>query len=176
MQEMEILYLIRERLTRGYSQYGALDVHCGRDWPTEALEEVLDCMVYCAAQLIKMKKSTKDEIREETIKTLKGVVAACEEARRIERESGYYHQHMQANLRHILDLKHATEKRISELDGTGLEQRERDMCYWMTTRANYIYDDTNTRGSGFSKFQEKVRKFNPQSVCRRNVGQDVEKN
>ena len=41
----KIIELIEERLEKGKRQYAdQLDVHDGRDWLIEALEEVLDCM------------------------------------------------------------------------------------------------------------------------------------
>jgi len=55
----EIMKLISDRLDLGASKYGEyLDVNDGRDWEREALEEVLDCMVYVSARLLQL-----DEIR-----------------------------------------------------------------------------------------------------------------
>jgi len=55
----KIINLISNRLDIGAVKYGAhLDVHDGRNWEREALEEVLDCMVYAAARLLQL-----DDIR-----------------------------------------------------------------------------------------------------------------
>ena len=54
----EIIELIEERLEKGKRQYAdELDVHDGRDWLTEALEEVLDCMVYISAKILEIKET-----------------------------------------------------------------------------------------------------------------------
>ena len=54
-----IMNLISNRLDVGAVKYGEhLDINDGRDWEREALEEVLDCMVYAAARLLQL-----DEIR-----------------------------------------------------------------------------------------------------------------
>ena len=51
--------LISNRLDIGAVKYGEnLDVNDGRNWEIEALEEVLDCMVYAAARLLQL-----DDIR-----------------------------------------------------------------------------------------------------------------
>jgi len=50
----EILKLISRRLDKGAHKYGHqdIDIHDGRDWVTESLEEVLDLAVYVSAKLI----------------------------------------------------------------------------------------------------------------------------
>jgi|TARA_R100000008_G_scaffold20793_1_gene10960 hypothetical protein len=54
----EIIQLIKERLEKGKSEYGGeVDIFDGRDWEKEALEEILDSMVYLAAALLKKMKS-----------------------------------------------------------------------------------------------------------------------
>jgi len=54
-----IINLINNRLDIGAVKYGEhLDINDGRNWEREALEEVLDCMVYVAARLLQL-----DEIR-----------------------------------------------------------------------------------------------------------------
>ena len=54
----EIIQLIKRRLQKGKKEYGQeVDVFDGRDWEQEALEEILDSMVYIAAALLKKMKS-----------------------------------------------------------------------------------------------------------------------
>lgn len=54
----EIIQLIKKRLQKGKKEYGQeVDVFDGRDWEQEALEEILDSMVYIAAALLKKMKS-----------------------------------------------------------------------------------------------------------------------
>lgn len=54
----EIMQLIKQRLDKGKKEYGGeVDVFDGRDWEKEALEEILDSMVYLAAALLKKMKS-----------------------------------------------------------------------------------------------------------------------
>ena len=54
----EIIQLIKERLEKGKSEYGGeVDIFDGRDWEKEALEELLDSIVYIAAALLKKMKS-----------------------------------------------------------------------------------------------------------------------
>ena len=49
-----ILKLISRRLDKGAHKYGHqdIDMHDGRDWVTESLEEVLDLAVYVTAKLL----------------------------------------------------------------------------------------------------------------------------
>ena len=54
----KILKLIKERLKEGERKYGRENVETdGRDFTTEALEEILDCCVYIAAKLITIRES-----------------------------------------------------------------------------------------------------------------------
>ena len=54
----EIIQLIKQRLQIGKKEYGQeVDVFDGRDWEQEALEEILDSLVYIAAALLKKRKS-----------------------------------------------------------------------------------------------------------------------
>ena len=54
----EIIQLIKQRLQIGKKEYGQeIDVFDGRDWEKEALEEILDSLVYIAAALLKKRKS-----------------------------------------------------------------------------------------------------------------------
>ncbi len=58
----EIVTLIEERLEKGKREYNQeVDVFDGREWITEALEEVLDACVYLSAQLLLIKKKGKNE-------------------------------------------------------------------------------------------------------------------
>lgn len=57
-----IISLIEERLEKGKREYNEeLDVHDGRDWMQETLEELLDACVYLSAQIIKIKERSVDE-------------------------------------------------------------------------------------------------------------------
>ena len=54
----EIIQLIKQRLQIGKKDYGQeIDVFDGRYWEKEALEEILDSLVYIAAALLKKRKS-----------------------------------------------------------------------------------------------------------------------
>lgn len=51
----EIIKLIKLRLNKGKKEYGQqLDPFDGRDWNVEALEEILDGMVYIATAILKI--------------------------------------------------------------------------------------------------------------------------
>jgi len=51
----EIIKLIQSRLEKGKKEYGQqLDPFDGRDWDVEALEEILDGMVYIATAILKI--------------------------------------------------------------------------------------------------------------------------
>jgi len=57
-----IISLIEERLEKGKREYNQeVDVHDGRDWMKEALEELLDACVYLSAQIIKVKERRANE-------------------------------------------------------------------------------------------------------------------
>tara|TARA_R100000773_G_C4162785_1_gene79852 strand:- start:162 stop:407 length:246 start_codon:yes stop_codon:yes gene_type:complete len=52
----EIVNLIEQRLEKGKREYGdQIDPNDGRNWEQEALEEVLDGMVYLATAILKIK-------------------------------------------------------------------------------------------------------------------------
>tara|TARA_Y100001938_G_C7946828_1_gene357199 strand:+ start:121 stop:321 length:201 start_codon:yes stop_codon:yes gene_type:complete len=52
----KIVKLIEERLEKGKREYGdQIDPHDGRDWTQEALEEILDGMVYISTAILKLK-------------------------------------------------------------------------------------------------------------------------
>tara|TARA_B110000444_G_C18844154_1_gene600840 strand:+ start:2738 stop:3028 length:291 start_codon:yes stop_codon:yes gene_type:complete len=53
----EIIQLIKDRLDLGQQRYGSqLDPQDGRDWQQESLEEILDGMVYIAAEILRLKQ------------------------------------------------------------------------------------------------------------------------
>lgn len=53
----EIINLITQRLEYGKKEYSdELDINDGRDWEQEALEEILDTMVYISAKLLQLKE------------------------------------------------------------------------------------------------------------------------
>jgi|TARA_S200002703_G_scaffold27387_2_gene23440 hypothetical protein len=57
-----IISLIEERLEKGKREYSEeLDVHDGRDWIQETIEELLDACVYLTAQIIKIKERSVNE-------------------------------------------------------------------------------------------------------------------
>ena len=56
MMNDKILKLIEERIEKGKREYAdQIDPFDGRNWEKEALEEILDGMVYIATALIKLK-------------------------------------------------------------------------------------------------------------------------
>lgn len=55
----DIVALVKKRLKQGKREYGGeINVHDGRDWNQEALEEILDCCVYVAARVLQLKELT----------------------------------------------------------------------------------------------------------------------
>ena len=55
----EIIALIQKRIDIGAKKYGGgIKLHDGRNWLIEALEEILDCSVYLAAMIIKIRKGS----------------------------------------------------------------------------------------------------------------------
>ena len=78
----KILSMIEARLEKGKRQYGEqLEVDDGREWLEEALEELLDAIVYLTAELLLIKKRRNkmittndlmfDELYEEFKRTMK---------------------------------------------------------------------------------------------------------
>ena len=58
----KIISMLEERLEKGKREYNEeVDVHDGRDWVEEALEEVLDGLVYLTANLLQIKEREKNE-------------------------------------------------------------------------------------------------------------------
>lgn len=58
----KILEMISKRLDRGGKQYGHdIDINDGRNWETEALEELLDFVFYAICLLIKIKEERQSE-------------------------------------------------------------------------------------------------------------------
>lgn len=66
----QIVKLIKKRLEKGKKEYNQeLNVHDGRDWLKEALEEQLDAIVYTAAKLIQIKDlNSKNDYKKEGLK------------------------------------------------------------------------------------------------------------
>jgi len=57
-----IISLIEDRLEKGKREYNQeLDIHDGRDWMKEALEELLDACVYISAEILKIKERSANE-------------------------------------------------------------------------------------------------------------------
>ena len=57
MMNEHIINTIKERLDIGAKKYGEeINVNDGRDWTTEAIEELLDACVYLAAKLLQLKQ------------------------------------------------------------------------------------------------------------------------
>jgi hypothetical protein len=55
--ELKVLELVAERLANGQETYGLFDIDTDeRDFPKEALEEVVDASIYSAVQLLKLTK------------------------------------------------------------------------------------------------------------------------
>lgn len=57
--EHEIVQELLERLEAGRRQYGPWHVDDGRDYPTEAYEEVLDALHYVAAELVRRRRQAE---------------------------------------------------------------------------------------------------------------------
>jgi len=55
--EQSIVGAIVERMHEGRSEYGPWRVDDGRDYPREALHEVMDALNYCAAELVRMRRA-----------------------------------------------------------------------------------------------------------------------
>ena len=55
--EREIVESILARIDAGRSDYGAWDSGDGRDYPAEALAEVIDALNYCGAELVRLRRA-----------------------------------------------------------------------------------------------------------------------
>lgn len=55
--EQSIVGAIVERMHEGRSEYGPWRVDDGRDYPREALHEVMDALNYCAGELVRMRRT-----------------------------------------------------------------------------------------------------------------------
>ncbi len=56
----QIIKEIEKRLEKGKREYAdELDPDDGRDWLKESVEEMLDCCVYLATELLRIKKKRK---------------------------------------------------------------------------------------------------------------------
>ena len=62
--EHEIIELLTARINQGRKEYGPWNVNDGRDYVQGTLEEVLDGLLYIAAQLIKLKSRSYLESKE----------------------------------------------------------------------------------------------------------------
>ena len=63
----KIIELIKKRLEIGKEEYGTeINPFDGRDWIKEALEELLDAIVYLAAKLRQIEKLEEKNERKET--------------------------------------------------------------------------------------------------------------
>lgn len=57
MSNEKVLELLEDRIEKGKREYAdEIDPHDGRDWESEALEEILDACVYLATAIIKLKE------------------------------------------------------------------------------------------------------------------------
>ena len=66
--------MIEARLEKGKRQYGEqLEVDDGREWLEEALEELLDAIVYLTAELLLIKKN-KDKNEKTTLTNTNSIV------------------------------------------------------------------------------------------------------
>lgn len=54
--EREMLTMMESRLRNGQSLFGKWDVHDGREYEAEAIQEVIDCCHYMLARLLKLKR------------------------------------------------------------------------------------------------------------------------
>tara|TARA_Y100000034_G_scaffold133591_1_gene199525 strand:- start:373 stop:579 length:207 start_codon:yes stop_codon:yes gene_type:complete len=63
-----IIEAIKERLDIGAKKYGEeINVNDGRDWATEATEELLDACVYLAAKLLQQKQEELNDSRSKDV-------------------------------------------------------------------------------------------------------------
>ena len=55
--ERAIVEALLDRLEQGRKDYGPWNVDDGRNYPKEALAEVIDALHYCAAELVRLAKT-----------------------------------------------------------------------------------------------------------------------
>ena len=55
--ELDIARFLLDRLRQGRATYGSWKVDDGRDYPGEALAEVIDALHYCAAELVRLRRN-----------------------------------------------------------------------------------------------------------------------
>ena len=55
--EKRLVMMVRDRLIWGHSLYGDFDLYSGRDWSTEAAEELADALVYTAARALQIEEA-----------------------------------------------------------------------------------------------------------------------
>lgn len=58
---LEIVAKVIERLEKGKREYAEeVDIHDGREWIQETIEEVLDALVYLSAKLLMIQEKTRN--------------------------------------------------------------------------------------------------------------------
>ena len=140
MYEQKILDLVNARLNVGFERYGGFDPNCGKRWATEALEEVMDGLVYCAGLLIQLEENmsadTKQQIGAETIQRLQKVVDAC--------EAGKLHERLHRPLgsakaiSEFCDLAEKIRDRISRVDGSEEREHREELDRVCSTRSYWF--------------------------------------
>jgi len=161
--EQKILDLVNARLNVGFERYGGFDPNCGKRWATEALEEVMDGLVYCAGLLIQLEENmsaeTKQQIGAETMQRLQKVVDAC--------EAGKLHERLHRPLgsakaiSEFCDLAGKIRDRIARVDGSEEREHREEMDRVCTTRTNWFpIRCPDMRGVCGSDFQAAVGAHN----------------
>jgi hypothetical protein len=172
--ESKIVEMVASRLEMGRAQYGDFDPHGGRKWAIEALEEVIDAMVYCAGALIQLEENmsteSKQQIGAETIAALRGVLDACEAGKTHERT----HRPLgSANaIREFCDLAEKVKSRISGVDGSDDREHRADLERACSTRRYWWPSNCqDTNGLSGCSFQSALAESAAKSCSRRNTVQ-----
>ncbi|MFH0902398.1 MAG: hypothetical protein V2A73_17340, partial [Pseudomonadota bacterium] len=71
-----VVEAILDRIVQGRAVYGPWRVNDGRDYPEEALAEVIDALHYCAAELVRLRRE-RDEARPDTANRRRRRVYVC---------------------------------------------------------------------------------------------------
>ena len=163
MYESKIVEMIAARLEMGRNQYGDFNPYNGKNWAREALEEVLDALVYCTSMLIQIEESMSEESKRkigvETIHNLNAVVAACEKGKKLERQK--YDSGCATAIRAYCALEEQVRERIAECDGTTCRQRRDDLERVCTTRTSWFPERCpDIKGVNSSDFQLAVNRYN----------------
>jgi hypothetical protein len=161
--EKKILDLVNARLNVGFDRYGGFDPNCGKKWATEAIEEVMDGLVYCAGLLIQIEESMSEESKRkiglETLQTLRGVLHTCSAARDYERK--FRPEGSASAIRELCDLEMKIHNRISNCDGSEEREHREEMDRVCTTRTNWFPSRCpDMRGVCGSDFQAAVGAHN----------------